>query len=847
MSKTDFLQNMQHLSPFTSSGGGSLITAMLKLGVWIISPLFCLPLVAQEAQVLPPEGPAPAVDTITPVPAPEIPFGLPAAATPVMPKELKINNQGGTITGDLTTGQFHLGGPVRIEGDNGLETFSSSALLDTKEKKVILEGNVTVYQGNLMQRGDRAVYFYERKFLDSSGLRASMDPILLEAGKFTGEDRGGKMVFVGENAGITTDDEKDPSYWLRAKKTTIYPGDKVVFNDLRVYAGDVPVFWLPYLSQPLNAELGYHFLPGAHSSWGVFLLNTYGVMLGGKLNPETGENEDAWLLSRWHLDLRSSRGVGTGVDLVDTRMENKEEISGFKAYYLYDLDPENSRTGVPRGNVDPNRYTFELKHREKLDLPDHADWRLDTNLTLLSDAYYLQDFDRDTYRINPAPDNTVGIYRKDEDSLLSIYARFRINDFYRADTRLPEVSYDQARGPWFGLPILHEGNTSLGVIGEQAADPTRSAIIEPLLQLTAADPTAQPLLNRLTGYERILAEQMLALPLNDPKREAIRTQLLDSSYIRFNTYQELSMPFTLGGFLNLTPQAGIGYTRYDAVEGPVENSDRTTLYAGTEASVKFSKDLGAFRDSKWGLDGIMHVFQPYATWSVTSTNNFEPTGPFVDRLTPSTRPRPLDPTRFTAVDDLQSWNIIRFGARNRILTKRDNQSFEWLYVDTYIDAFINDPEGQRDASNLYNDVRWQPLPWLGVDLETQFPVVNSGSGFSEVDSRVRFLPTENIEFSLGYRMLTNHPVLLDSNRIDLQFYTRINENWGIGTRHVFEMADGTLESQQYMINRDLGNWVAGLGFSLQDNRLDQEYGVIFTLSLKDFPSASVPFQFNTEY
>ncbi|MEO8613692.1 MAG: LPS assembly protein LptD [Luteolibacter sp.] len=820
---------------------------MLKLGAWIISPLFCLPLVAQETQVLPPEGPAPAVDTITPVPAPAIPFGSAAAATLVMPKELKISNQGGSITGDLTTGQFHLGGPVRIEGDNGLEVFSNKALLDTKEKKVILEGDVRVYQGNLMQRGDRAVYFYERKFLDSSGLRASLDPILLEAGKFTAEDRGGKMVFVGENAGITTDDEQDPNYWVRAKKTTIYPGDKIVFNDLRLYAGDVPVFWLPYLSQPLNAELGYHVLPGARSGWGGFLLNTYGVMLGGKLNPETGENEDAWLLSRWHLDLRATRGVGVGVDLVDTRVENKEEISGFKAYYLYDQSPDDSRTGVPRAYVSPDRYRLELKHREKLDLPDHADWRLDTNLTLLSDAYYLQDFDRDTYRINPAPDNTVGIYRKDDDSLLSIYARFRINDFYRADTRLPEVSFDQARGPWFGLPVLHEGNTSLGVIGEQAADPLRSAIIEPLLQLTAGDPAAQPLLNRLTGYERQLAEQILALPLNDPRREAIRTQLLDSSYIRFNTYQEFSLPFTLGGFLNITPQAGVGYTRYDAVDGPVENTDRTTLYAGTEASVKFSKDLGAYRDSKWGLDGIMHVFQPYATWSVTSTNDYDPTGPMVDRLTPSTRPRPLDPTRFTAVDDLQSWNIIRLGARNRILTNRDKQSYEWLYVDTYIDAFINDPEGQRDVSNLYNDVRWQPLPWLGVDLGTQFPIVNNGSGFSEIDTRVRFLPTENIEFSLGYRMLTNHPVLLDSNRIDLQVYTRINENWGVGMRQIFEMADGTLESQQYTLNRDLGNWVAGLGFSLQDNRLDQEYGVIFTLSLKDFPSASVPFQFNTEY
>ncbi len=820
---------------------------MLKLGVWIISPLLCLPLAAQEGEVLPPEGPAPAVDTITPVPAPEIPFGsIEAAAAPAMPKELKINNKGG-YTVDMTTGLARLAGPVQIDGDNGLQLFSDTAVVDTKEKKVTLEGNVSVYQGNLMQRGDRAVYFYERKFLDTSGLRASLDPILLEAGKFTAENRGGKQVFIGENAGVTTDDEQDPNYWVRAKKTTIYPGEKIVFNDLRLYAGDTPVFWLPYLSQPLNAELGYHFLPGARSSWGPFLLNTYGIMLGGNKNPETGENEDAWMLSRWHFDLRASRGVGTGVDLVDTREENKEEITGFSAYYLYDMAPETRRSGLPRGYVNEDRYRFELKHREKLDTPDKADWRLDTNLSYLSDAYYLQDFDTDTYRTNPSPDNTVGVFRRDDDSLLSIYARFRINDFYRADTRLPEVSFDQARGPLFDLPVLHEGNTSLAVIGEQAADPTRSAIIDPLLGMTAGDPDAQRLLNRLSGYERDLAEQILALPLNDPRREAIRTQLLDSSYVRFNTYQELSMPFTLGGFLNITPQAGVGYSRYDAVDGPVENSDRTSLYAGAEASVKFSKDLGGYRDSKWGLDGMMHVFQPYTTWSVVSTNDYDPLGPMVDRLTPSTRPRPLDPTRFTAVDDLQSWNIVRLGARNRLLTNRDKQTYEWLYLDTYIDAFLEDPEGQRDVSNLYNDVRWQPLPWLGVDLETQFPIVNNGSGFSEIDTRVRFLPTENVEFSLGYRMLTNHPVLTDSNRIDLQAYTRINENWGFGTRHIFEMADGTLETEQYTIHRDLGNWVAAFGLSHEDNRLQQEYGAIFSLTLKDFPSASLPFQFNTEY
>ncbi|MEX1116019.1 MAG: LPS assembly protein LptD [Akkermansiaceae bacterium] len=819
---------------------------MLKLGAWMISPLLCLPLQAQDAQVLPDQAVRPPAEMITPVPAPEIPLGDPGTLTPVMPKELNINNQGGSFTGDLQTGIFRLGGPVKIEGDSGLEIFADTALLNTREKKVTLEGHVSVYQGNLLQRGERAVYFYERKFLDASGLRVSLDPILLESGKFTVEDRGGKQVFVGEDAGITTHDVEDPNFWIRSKKTTIYPGEKVVFNDLRVYAGDTPVFWLPYLSQPLNAELGYHFIPGARSNWGPYLLNSYGIMLGGKNNPVTGENEDAWLLSRWRLDLLASRGVGVGVDLVDTRMENNDEISGFSAYYLNDLAPDTERSGVPRGFVNEDRYEFELKHRLELDFPDEAEWRLDTNLTWLSDRYYLEDFNPTVYRTNPAPDNTIGIYRRDDQSLLSLHARLRINDFYRTDTRLPEIAYDQARAPLFGLPLLHEGNTSFGIIGEQASDATRNAILNPLLDLTTSDPEAQQLLSQLSSYERGLAEEILALPLNDPRRDAIRTQLLDSSYSRFNTYQEFSMPFMLGSFLSLTPQAGLGYTNYGAVEGPVDSFDRTYLHVGAEASVKFSKDLGAYKDSKWGLDGLMHVIQPYSAWSLISTDDFDPTGPLVDRLTPTTRPRPLDPTRYTAIDEMQNWNVLRLGGRNRLLTKRDHQTFEWLYLDSYIDAFIDDPEGDRNISNLYNDVRWQPVPWVGLDLETQFPIADGGSGFSEFNTRLRFLPTDNLELSLGYRMLNGHPVLVDSNRIDLQAYTRINENWGFGFRQTFEMADNTLEYEQYSVHRDLGNWVAGIGFTRRDNRLEEEYGVVFSLTLKDFPSASLPFEIDAE-
>lgn len=842
MGKTDF---PEWLSAFTSPGDVSLIPGMLKSGAWLVSPLLFLSHVAVNSQVLPDADVPAAVDTITPVPPPEILLGEPGEVAMEMPKDLKIQNQGGKIEGDTETG-VRLGGPVKIEGDNGMEIFSNTAVLDLKQKTVTLDGDVIVYQGNLMQRGNRAVYHYERKFLDASSLRASMDPLLLEAGKFTVEQHGDKQVYVGHEAGITTHDVEEPNYWIRAQKTRIYPGEKVVFNNLRLYAGDTPVFWLPYLSQTLNADLGYHFTPGGRSNWGPYLLNTYGIMLGGETDPVTGENTDAWLLSRWNLDLRSKRGIGTGLQLSDTRNDFNEDISGLNLYYLNDLAPNTTRSGMSRGFVNEDRYALEFKHRITPDFPDDADWKIDANLSWLSDAHYLEDFDLARYRIEPEPDNTLGIYRRDENSLLSFYTRYQINDFYRADSRLPEVVYDQARRPLFDLPVLHEGSTSLGLIGERAADSTRIEIINPMKNLNLGDPEATNLLNQLEGYERELATQMLAEPIGSSEREAIRNQLLDSSFARFHTYQEVSLPTTLGGFLSLTPRAGIGYTRYDSAEGPVESMSRTHLHAGAETSLKFSKHLGGYQDSRLGLDGLLHVFQPYANWSIIATDDFNEGDPAVDRLTPTTRPRPLVPARFTAIDEMQSWNVLRLGSRNRLLTKRDRQTFEWLYLDTYLDAFIDDPEGQRDFSNLYNDLRWQPLPWLGLETATQFPIANGGSGFSELSNRLHFTPTENFDFTVGYRWLNGHPELPDSSRFTLQSYSRLSENWGIGTRHSLELDDGTLEYQQYTLHRDLGNWVVGMGLSMRDNRLEEEYGMVFSITLKDFPSVSLPFELDAE-
>lgn len=742
---------------------------------------------------------------------------------------------------EAKAGRVIASGAVKLATETGVEIFADHAVLDEKAGTVTLTGDVSVYQGATVQRSQRVIYHIEDDRVIAEKLKTGVDPILLEAGQFTIEERDGQQVFVGQDAGVTTHDVEDPGFWVRSSETTVYPDDRVTFRNMKVYAGDVPVFWLPYFSQPLDGDLGYHFIPGARTNWGAYLLNRYGVLLG------RGEDgEEPWLLSRWNLDLRSRRGIGAGVDLVDRRIDN-DNLTGLSLYYTNDLDPTISRTGLPRPFLNEDRWRAKFAHRVPLDIPADAgaDWRLDFNLDALSDNYFLEDFDPRTFSTDPNPDNTIGLFRRDESSLLGVHTRVRPNDFYRSDTRLPEISFEQSRRPIFDSPILHEGQTTLGFVQEEIGSAT-AGTVGTLLALPAGSPLIPTLLDQLPPYERQLVLALRALPPGSPTRASLLTQLLEPGYSRFHTYQEVSMPTDIGGWLHLTPEFGMGYSSYWAANGPSSAFNRFLVHAGAEASLKFTRDFGDHRSSRWGLDGLLHVVQPYGRFSFLNTDDLDNRFPFVDRETFSTRPRTLEPNRFTAVDSLRDWSILRLGVRNRLLTRRDGQTWEWLALDTYFDAFIDDPDFNRNFSNLYNDLDWNPLPWLGVRLETQFPVINDGSGFSEVVASLRFMPTENLEFSVGNRYLDNHPVLVDSNRINFKAYARLTDDWGVGAQQIWELDDGILELQQYTIHKDFNHWVASMGFTHRDNRVDDEYGVIFALTLKDFPSATLPFRLDAQ-
>ena len=706
----------------------------------------------------------------------------------------------------------------------GIQLFADQARLNTEAKTITLDGNVSIYQGAQLHRGAHAVYNYGNRKLDTQGLASGLGPLLLESDRFRKVTQNGEDVYVGENAGLTTHDVAEPNFWIRSDRTTIYPGEKVTFKNMRLYAGGKKIFWLPYLAQPLDSELGYHFLPGARSSWGAFLLNRYGIMLGGKENELTGKREDAWLLSRWHFDLRSRRGVGLGFDLADTRTKG-DAFTGLKTYYIHDLDPLFEQSSEIREPISDNRWKLELKHRIHLAEDSDSQTTLKFNLTALSDRFYLEDFEESTFRTNPNPDNEIALIHRNSksSSLAGIQARLRVNDFYQTDSRLPHLFYDQAKRPILrtdkiNTGILYESQSSWGIFQEDLADFTEDELRDEASRLAPGS-------GRLSAIEGLLEE---------------------NGYNRLHTYHELSKPFKVGNFLSLNPHVGAGFTHYSSLDNGADSFNRSYFSLGIDASFKLSRAYPNITNKKWGIDGLLHVIEPYANFSELAAD--DPNSDFrgIQTLIPSTRPRPLEVGRFTAIDDLSNWSIIRLGVRNNLLTKRNDDTHSWLSTNTYIDGFFNDPEFNRDFSNFYNDIIWQPLPWMSLSLETQFPITSSNADFREFSGNFNFMPNDSLELRIGYRELDNHPTLQDSRSLRVRAYQRISDTWGVGTFHRWELDDNTLEIQEYNIYRNFDSWTASAGIFANDFRNRTEFGVLFNFTLRAFPSLSLPLAGSTQ-
>jgi hypothetical protein len=262
-----------------------------------------------------------------------------------------------------------------------------------------------------------------------------------------------------------------------------------------------------------------------------------------------------------------------------------------------------------------------------------------------------------------------------------------------------------------------------------------------------------------------------------------------------------------------------------------------------EASFKISRTWEDAQSRTFGLDGLRHVVQPFVNFSWVGGNDTNPAEILqFDRYQPSTQLRPLDFPQFTSIDSIANWSIARIGVRNRLQTRRDDTTINWLELETYFDVNFDNPYDRRDYSNLYNRLRFSPLPWASLGIAAQTPTFTSG--FTEVDSTLHFQPISKLQFDLGHRFLNENPFFPDSNLYSGSVYYRIDDNWGVGAYGRYEAVTHIIEEQRYSVYRDLTSWVASLGAIIRDNGGVKEYGVLLTFTLKALPKFSFDLNFD---
>ena len=159
---------------------------------------------------------------------------------------------------------------------------------------------------------------------------------------------------------------------------------------------------------------------------------------------------------------------------------------------------------------------------------------------------------------------------------------------------------------------------------------------------------------------------------------------------------------------------------------------RPVVDAGVEASFKLTRVFDDVESRFFGLDRLQHVIQPYFDFSYVEDFGYGSRRLLqFDRLVPSTQLQPIEFPEFTSIDSIDENTVARVGVRNRLQTKRDALTFDWLEVDTFFQVAAYDPLMPNRFSNLFNNIDFRPLPWVSLTIDSQLPVFNGKSGFTE--------------------------------------------------------------------------------------------------------------------
>lgn len=505
-----------------------------------------------------------------------------------------------------------------------------------------------------------------------------------------------------------------------------------------------------------------------------------------QVNIVPGHNDEwgAYLLSAWryyfhpdskghvHLDWRSKRGYAEGFDY-------KYGLGKFgrgycRFYYLHDREPG---TSIPE-----ERWRAQLRHK----------WDVDENTFVagefhrLSDQDFLKDFFyKEEYEREHQPPTYLTLVSAKENYAVSVLYRKKANDFFTETERLPEMRMNIRKLKLFNhMDLYYKNESSFAVLNQSYA-------------------------NDVPGDRR------------------------GDSYdaTRLDTYNELSYPFHLLGFLNVNPFIGTRETFYSEDEYGNDNVTRYIFTTGADFYTRFYK-IYDFETDFLDLDihDIRHLVIPSVKYTYIREPNLDP-----EEL-----------LQFDEIDALRHINGFKLSLEHKLQTKRQKGDGRKETADllTFIvgsEYIIKDDYGRDNKlMDIEYDLEVRPYDWMHIDAEARMDREKGTLDTFNADFYVS--KDEDLTFGTGYRYEKH-----ENSQLTGYMTYHLNKDdwkrhWGFSIYERYEVQEKRFQQQEYTIIKDLHCWLGEFTCRIEDEK-DFTFWLIFRL--KAFPD--IPFFFRTTY
>jgi LPS-assembly protein len=657
---------------------------------------------------------------------------------------------------------------------------------NTETKDAWASGHVRLNQAAQEWVSPSLYYNFNTRALKTSQADGFVDPLYVRTENLQQANNTNYYVFTHGTA--TTCDYDNPDYHFVATHGEIWPGDRVVLYNVTLRFGNTPVCWFPIVVFSLNGDMPPVVVSiGNNTRSGFFLLSAYTWKATKDLDVTV------------HADERTRRGFGTGADL---RYQMGPDGHGLlTGYYLNDANPKDNSFG--ESSVDHNRYRGEWQHKQYLT----NDVTVTVDINKLSDSDVMEDFFVDEFRGNREPGSVADITKRGPDYTLSFLTAPQFNEFFAGVERLPETKLAVDRTRLGSTPFFYEGESSVGQY------------------------------HNVPGNTNVLGS-------------TADTNFVGNA-VRADTFHQIVMPEMLGGWLSVIPRAGIRgdyYSRTPDDESTEDGVTRVVYDLGTEASFKISREWDDVHNDWFRVDGLRHILQPFADYQWVPNPNQATNDLFQfdsvrnvtllggDSLS-LTRYSPLEFPAYNTIDSIDAENIVRFGLRQTLQTRRDGEAWNLVDVTGWTDWRIEKSEGQTDFSDFFGTMELRPWRWLSLDTFARYDM--DAGLLREFNTEMRVINTDRWIFGVGTRYLRD-----DSNLVIGDLAYRLSRHWTARIYERYDMEDGTWEEQQYTLRQETHDWYIDYGFRYLGRHAPEpgmptqrdEMTAFFSVTLKAFPN-----------